>query len=297
MSKIEYRVAEVSEFEAVAKFVAQKNNVPEHHVGYTGLQEEVVLNDLKQLEPSPEGHVFLALVGAEVSGALGLEYDKELGRAWLWGPWVDDEEHWAEVASRLVAHASAKSPPEIQDYELWCDMKNQRLQDFALSTGFSKYKIADVLNFPRAALSGIDPAPSGSLTKAMEASFVELHDTLFPGTYFNGRQLIERQNEENKLIVQGEGETCFGYAFVRVDKEVDTADIDFVGVADDHRGKGLGKQLLWSGIDWIFGFPGIDEVALIVEDGNDLALNLYVKSGFVHERRTIAFRKKLEPES
>jgi ribosomal protein S18 acetylase RimI-like enzyme len=48
----------------------------------------------------------------------------------------------------------------------------------------------------------------------------------------------------------------------------------------EYRGLGLGSQLLGMTMDWIGGFPDIDLVFIYISNGNDAALDFYLKNGF-----------------
>jgi diamine N-acetyltransferase len=53
--------------------------------------------------------------------------------------------------------------------------------------------------------------------------------------------------------------------------------------ADDDRGKGHGTDMLWSMLDWAFGFLRLERIWLDVYDFNPGARRVYERIGFVHE--------------
>ncbi len=53
--------------------------------------------------------------------------------------------------------------------------------------------------------------------------------------------------------------------------------------AEDDRGKGHGTDMLWSMLDWAFGFLRLERIWLDVYDYNPGARRVYERIGFVHE--------------
>ncbi len=60
-----------------------------------------------------------------------------------------------------------------------------------------------------------------------------------------------------------------------------------MGILEGHRGKGLGEQLLSEAILWARATPGLDWLDLGVFLGNQRALALYTRLGFVETGRVV----------
>jgi len=83
-----------------------------------------------------------------------------------------------------------------------------------------------------------------------------------------------------------------GYHFCKVETDAHSGYIDFIGVDEAIRGRGLGAILLAAGIDWMLSFPETDRINLTVNANNASALKLYKNFGFVTERVLRGYRKK-----
>jgi ribosomal protein S18 acetylase RimI-like enzyme len=122
--------------------------------------------------------------------------------------------------------------------------------------------------------------------------FVSCHKLLFPTTYFTARQIVEKLDTTRRLFLGLENGQMKGYHFCKVETDARSGYIDFIGVDESVRGRGLGAILLAAGIDWMFSFPETDKISLTVNANNAAALKLYKNFGFITERVMRGYRKK-----
>ena len=118
------------------------------------------------------------------------------------------------------------------------------------------------------------------------------HNLLFPTTYFTARQIVEKLDATRRLFLGLENGRMKGYHFCKVETDARSGYIDFIGVDEFVRGRGLGAILLAAGIDWMLSFPETDKISLTVNANNAPALKLYKNFGFVTERVMCGYRKK-----
>jgi putative acetyltransferase len=69
--------------------------------------------------------------------------------------------------------------------------------------------------------------------------------------------------------------------------------VDFIGADSSARGRGIGADLLASGIDWMLSAPTIGKINLTVNADNVPARHLYEKFGFVTDRVMRGYRKRV----
>lgn len=69
----------------------------------------------------------------------------------------------------------------------------------------------------------------------------------------------------------------------------DTVELVSMWVHPDARGRGVGRMLVEAVIEWAEA-AAVMQVALWVTNGNDSAIALYTKTGFVPDRKTKAHR-------
>jgi mycothiol synthase len=69
--------------------------------------------------------------------------------------------------------------------------------------------------------------------------------------------------------------------------------VDFIGTDASVRGRGIGADLLVSGVDWMLSAPTTRKIGLTVNADNAPARHLYEKIGFVTDRVMRGYRKRV----
>lgn len=99
-----------SRFDALVAFVAAHNPQPEHHIGYFGLTPEDIRLSLRMFNWPFDRAASLAVAGNRIVGVLAADIDKELGRAWLYGPLIAADDRGA--ATLPIAEGASSDAPE-----------------------------------------------------------------------------------------------------------------------------------------------------------------------------------------
>lgn len=281
-------------FEELVRFVARLNSDGMHHIGFFGeSQADIRASLAESLIPPPEGFT-MAYDGDELVGIFGVDANPEISRAWLFGPLVDHAD-WHDIADKLYARVLPRIPVDIRDYDLFCDVRNINMEAFAVRHGFPLTSENAVLTLLR---EGYSPAAKrDSKIIGYEESFFNqlenLHNRLFPTAYFTTRQMIERVNENHQLFLAVEDGQLLGYHFCNIEPESESGYVDFIGTDSSARGRGIGADLLASGIDWMLSAPTTKKISLTVNADNAPARSLYEKFGFVTERVMRGYRKRV----
>ena len=286
------RLYQSPDLHEVCQFVAGLNNQPEHHIAYFGISPgEIEYYLLEEQTIPPEESYLLAYSKGSLTGVIGLEYDLELGRAWIEGPLISNPE-WNRLANLLYEQIVEIIPPGINDYELAGDTRNLNLERFAVNRGYLSNGDSALLVFMRSSLSHLPKYNSEKLTQESAVQFQALHDEIFPGTYYNGKQLFEKIDSTHQVFVESATNRLLGYVFAYVAPEIGDAYIDFIGVQEGARRRGTGRKLLVTALNWIFSFDEVQRVGLAVEDTNTAAVKLYQSCGFFYERKLRGYRLK-----
>jgi len=282
-------------FEELVSFVVRLNGDDAHHIGFFGEGEADVRSALAEcLIPPAEGFQ-LAYDGDRLVGIFGVDADPEIGRAWLFGPLIEHAD-WQSLADELYAASIKVIPEGISEQDLFCDVRNSNMAAFAERHGFPlrsenavvtlERKDYKKLVTPEIPFSIIDYSPE------FFEQFESCHSLLFPTTYFTARQIVEKLNSTHRMFLGLEDKKMKGYHFCKVETDARSGYIDFIGVDESVRGRGLGAILLAAGIDWMLSFPETDKIRLTVNANNASALKLYKNFGFVTERVMCGYRKK-----
>jgi ribosomal protein S18 acetylase RimI-like enzyme len=222
----------------------------------------------------------LAFQQDRIVGAMGCEYDEELGRGWLQGPHADEAE-WEHLAPRLFSEVLDALPAKIVTLDAYLNTKNTRGRRFYGRMGFR-----ETAGFAHEYLlrSGDSIPPLGKICPPMgkehAQSFLDLYNDLFPRAYYSGRRVLEMIGASHQVFVAVEGPELRGFAVVAVDEAGETGEIQFVGVREDSRGRGLGRDLLLSSAHWLLQEAGVSVVSLNVRDELEGARRLYESVGF-----------------
>lgn len=281
--------------EELVQFVTRLNSDGPHHIGFFGDGEEDVRASLAEcVVPIDEGFL-LAYEDEALVGVFGVDADLEVDRAWLYGPLVEHAD-WHTLADELYRQALTLIPAGIHSFDLFSDIQNTRLDEFAARHGFPQHSEDAVMtlmrgNYKPHANRGTKVIP---YEESFFADFEHLHNAVFPGTYFTARQIVDRINETHQLLLAVDGDRLLGYHFGKIDPAAESGYVDFIGTDESARGRGIGADLLTTGLDWMFSAPSTQKVSLTVNADNQIARGLYAKFGFVTERVLRGYRKKVE---
>jgi ribosomal protein S18 acetylase RimI-like enzyme len=278
----------------LVQFVARLNSEGEHHIGFFGEGEADIRASLAECQiPHAQGFR-LAYEDDLLVGVFGVDADPEINRAWLFGPIIDHED-WHTIADQLYARVLPLIPVTIRDYDIFCDVQNVRMESFAARHGFPLHTENAVLLLLREKYTP-STARQTQIIPFQERffeRFEELHRTLFPNAYFTARQIVEKIDENHQLFLAVQDDRLLGYHFCKIEPASESGYVDFIGTDDSARGRGIGADLLASGIDWMLSVPTTAKINLTVNADNVAARSLYEKFGFVTDRIMRGYRKRV----
>lgn len=258
------------------------------------------------VEPAPDGV-------DRVVAALVVETDLDVGRAWHLGPFVRpgiDDAAWDDLADALLAAVRAEVvvPRGIEQEEVAAsgDLEDNLLARFALRHGFAQDPASLHLSTPLplagpvvadaaarlAALDGVRLLRVAELDEPGRAAVAALHDACFPAGHRDGRGLVADRGDRHDVVaaVDRDGEVS-GYVAVDLPAGDDVAVyVDFVGVAEAVRGRGLGGALVVDACRRAMA-AGAARATLTVRLANAPARALYERLGFVADDPLTPFRK------
>jgi ribosomal protein S18 acetylase RimI-like enzyme len=218
------------------------------------------------------------------------EWEVELGRSWINGPWVaGDDPAWTEAANVLLDAALALLPDQVTRHEMSGDVANQRLAALAASRGWHTSEANHVL-VADAAVVAAWPASDGSGLRPATIDDVDaiqpLHDAEFPDTYASAAQLVEGQLDGSRVVLVAEVEDedggdgrVVGYAAGEVHDDGEGF-IDFLVVDPTVLRSGIGGRLVTALARRLLDRSSLGRVALTVQDRRAPARALYEHLGF-----------------
>ncbi len=257
-------------------------------------EPDELLQDFRKYANDGELIYIGARKNGRLLGAMGCEFDINIGRGWLHGPHLASEAR-PELADKLYASLLKELPAAITLLDAYLNLENQAVRTFYRELGFEERQIFTHLYqmlrkdyqpvTVTTAISGITPT--------QRQSFSQLFSDQFPNTYYTPEQVLKLHGSSHRILVTGEGRAVSGYVIAERSVDGTRGEIQFLGVCRESRGKGLGSQLLSAGIDWLYGDPDTDLVTLTVFDNLTAARKTYEQQGFQLMYSGVGLRKIL----
>lgn len=300
MDSITIKKASAADFAAIAQVIADQNKHPEKHCiqSDTGPDARSIQNELARLDATGSICFVLALQNGTMVGVLGCELDEELGRGWVRGPFVLAEPGaWEDIACALLDGLQAALPAAIHWLDSYLNIANERGNQFYAAHGFKQLRLAHVYEahpygttaFDRLAGNAWGCAP---LDPLQVQAFVTLHHQVFPRTYATGQRIVDALDGNHQVFIYTEGDELLGYVYTAIDEDSGEGSVEFIGVREDARGKGAGRKLLRTALDWLFETKKVPQAVLVVNDDLSNARSLYESVGFCLKYTGVHARKE-----
>lgn len=224
-------------------------------------------------------------------GWLLAESDPAMGRIWWWGPLVAghdrlDGDLRASVADRLFGTLSS-ALTGFDQHELAVDAESALLAAFAERHGFRREEASVALRTESLSAGSWPSAPDVvAASEADRAALASLHDRLFAGSHTPGARLLD--GDSTVLVVRDGGDLA-GYVVTELQHD-GSLYVDYVGVAETSRHRGLGGSLVTTAVA-AGARAGAGHAHLTVRAGNGTARRLYGRLGFVEDRIIVPYRR------
>ena len=281
MERTIFRAAQRNDYGELAGWLVRVSQAPEQHCLHTwsGQSAKELEQQLQSYLDDSELCYVVARRDGMLVGAMGSEYDEELGRGWLHGPHVASAD-WDAVAAELFARLSGELPACIGQLRAFLNVENRRGRRFYARHGFGERSHLNhefwLAPEERVISEGARCSP---IAAEQEASFKTLYDALFPNAYYTAGRVLAMIGHSHQVFVAAEGGQVLGFAVASVE-EGQSGEVQFLGVREDTRRQGYGRRLLLSAVDWLLDVGGVPRVTLNVGDELVHARELYESAGF-----------------
>ena len=281
---LDFKTAEPVDFPAIAQLVFSECASADKQCiqSATGETAGSLVEEMEKWHASNEMVWVCGRVSGQIIAAMGAEFDPEVGRAWLRGPFARRD--FPAVSEKLWTLLRAALPANILRFDTFLNAENVRGQAFYTAAGFSEKGRAHVYAALRPDYDQVERARIPAhrvvpLTAALHESFAALHDATFPGTFYLGKQITSKLDADHRVWVHSVDDEVLGYLYGVKESWSEEGYVEFLGVSEKARGRGVGGALLLAALDWFFaqGLPG---AGLTVDDGNTNARSLYERVGF-----------------
>jgi len=297
MENIIYRQATLEDIPLLVQNIIFSSMKPNNHClhSWAGDTPADLIADFTAAFEDGELYYILAVSEPCIIGAMGGEYDYAMERVWLHGPHVFTGS-WSLLATRLYEELMLVLPATAVRWDAFLNIKNSNGIDFYRKHGYTQGIISHDyhLNISRRVTFACDDCV---LLKAdQHDQFIELFSRLFPATYYSAQALIQMQGMSHFIhTIEDDGKLA-GFSIAALESGSSKGEIQFLGVDEPWRAKGLGKRLMAKAVDYLFDNKEVTEIALNVEDNLTNARGLYESIGFVLSYSGLPLtRKKVKP--
>lgn len=285
-----FQVITNTQLEDAAQFIATLNSYKEHHIGYCGTHKNDILKALHEDFVVESGTTLCAsYLNQSIQALIGLDIDGE--SAEVWGPFSTTEnlnvqhELWEFVKNQF---------PTITQFQFFIDEQNVKQLQFM--TELQANKTGEHLNLQihRQSFEPVTTILSQPYVEQNYTEFSLLHNDTFPNTYYDANQIAENvaSSNENKLKILKSNGNLQGYAYYELDLEENTAHLEYIAIAPEFRGLGLGTTLLKEVLTDMFSYEEVQQITLTVNNTNDHANYVYFKAGFIKKDVLWSFNLK-----
>jgi len=259
----------------------------------------------------PEENLFVLEANGAIVGYVYVMPELEIGRVVLSGC-IHPHHQRKDVATRLVARALLRARElGVESVQVNMDEKNEVTKKFFSDIGFQciRHFLELTLDVSPCLLPHrneilsvcrhLKPGEEDKLTFIQNRSFIDTWG-FNPSTK---EEIVHRTRlpscSPKNVLLLCEREQPIGYCWTRItsagrkNTPEHTGQIHMLGVDPNHRGKGIGKQVLLAGLSYLHN-EGVRSVELTVDEENKAAWELYKSFGFQISGRTVWYEKMID---
>lgn len=298
---MEYKICQNDDLKRITELVSEKNNIEEHHIPYCCKSTEHIYKDFEHMINDERNLVVAAWEDDTLCGVLGIFCIDEINRVDSIGPFIawnnekfqtSTETFFIDTSKGLVAEARKQYP--THDFSFNINSKNvaclelmevldSRPNDTELHLRLKREKFADVY----------DESLAISYKPEYEAQLRNLYDEVAGDYYLTSNQLIATIGSEREVYLILDDNKVISYGVLQFSENTDReVFIEILGVDKDFRGKGYGRMIQSHLIRKAFEKSSVEEVNLIVDDINSVALSLYESFGFECIQKSCSYTLK-----
>lgn len=266
--------------DAALAFIAVLQEDPATACAFVGTRDDDLEEDLDGFDqPWTETLRVIRDPRGRITGAVVLEWDEEVGTAWIHGPWATPET-WERDAPALLDAAVRQAP--VRRHQVFASLENTRLAALAEAAGWTASAVNTEFTADRAAQARPDAAVRRATAGDLPA-LTALHEAAFPDTYATARQLLAPEHAYAVLVLPDDDGALTGY--VAGQPHSTGVYLDYVAVDPARRRCGAATRLVGALADAL---PG-DRLTLTCDTTQPAAVGLYERLGFERTRQTRAW--------
>jgi len=286
-----YKKATIDDLPLIAEWIVRTSQDPAQHCihSWAGENPEEVAEGLINYFNDGELLYILAYHKDKLIGSMDVEFDEEMGAAWLHGPLIDTL-HRNACANALYEKTLNELPADIKELRAYLNTNNEAGKGFYQELGYTKKDhVSYVYQLPENNRIPLKSDKCIPLDKKHETDFLHLYHSLFPDPYYSGERILEMRGKSHEVFIVLDDLLFAGFIVICLDEN----EIQFLGVEAGQRRKGLGKALLSCGINYLFDKNKENCLSLNVSGDLENTQKLYQSVGFSLQYSGMGFTKFL----
>ena len=270
-----------NDLDKMVELAFKMNNQKEHHSAFCSLTKESIYAEFDSSITSEKYMNVGNFRGSQLTGLLTCYFDREKKNADCVGPFIDStREDYITLAKQLLEFIKAHVDMEM-NYTFFFSKENIECSGFLESINAErKTNEYELILTKESFIPYLNKVKIGNLDRTYYNQFIQLHDFIFPGVYVSGKDVIEDINKNRFVFSIVEDDKLKAYSILKIHKNSKSATAEIISVDEKYRGKGYGKAILNHLIEFTFQNHNVEEIELIVDGDNEIAISLYLSLGF-----------------
>lgn len=281
----------VNDIKQIVDMVYRKNNEPEHNSAFCYRQYDAIQRDFMNCLTSDNNVVVGYYKDDALIGVISFYVDEEKRTADCGGPFVEGD--FCKIAKETLDYAKTLYKKQLC-FNFFFDKRNIECMSLMNLICAENKGNESVLALNRNDYIKQEfAAPVEKLLPEYTAQLIELHDSIFPGVYVSGKDIIQFIGINREVFCIIDNGCLIGYSVLKTPPYGGiTATAEMIAVDEKYRGKGYGRTLLNAVVKEAFSHSGIDIVDLVVENANQNAIELYSSFGFKLQVENCSYQLK-----
>ncbi len=280
------RICALDDVRDMCELVYTLNQIPEKSCAYCEKDQDSIAKSLRQLILQEGHYVVGSFENKELVGVLGLFADPAKNRVDCVGPFVSHSDSLV-IAAKLFRYGRSAFKNTNQ-FHFFFDRRNEDLLQLMRIVKAHNNGNEWIMSLERDRWIP-EKTEATPLPPPLFDRWVQLHDSLFPGVYVSGSDILQSLGTDRSVFCLADGENLFGYVVIKESSRSTERTIEILAVDKPYRKKGYGKTLLNHALYHSFEKKEIQKISLVVETGNSPAAYLYSSLGFSVDAELCSF--------
>jgi ribosomal protein S18 acetylase RimI-like enzyme len=227
-------------------------------------------------------------------GVIGCEVDSAARRAWLRGPLASTPALLEAMNAPSMVSFLETALPQVRQWDGIPAADDEPLNAWYAAAGFAPQQLHRVLQATAAGLAAHAPDAGVRVATVQDAVAAwTLHHALFPSSYLSADEFRDGTPQRTLFVRVAAGGDVAGYLHGEDRPLCSEWYVDYLGVAEVQRGRGVATALLQRA-GQCAADRGRAHVTLTVREDRPSAIGLYARCGFIelsagrHWQRTLA---------